>query len=249
MASLGVEFDLRQSDKGLVFVSNTKTRRAEILERIETVLQDNMPSKHDTAKLKGCLTFAEGQLFGRASTAFSIRLHKTCFAAFQTVFSSGKPRCVDMRSREIVYLFTDAHYEGRKGGLGGGVLFKECELLNADDREQIITELEALAVLASLRLWKGFFLRKHLRAFVDNEGARGAILRGRSSDWVLNAVAHEAAVLVEASGVLSWYARVPRVTNPADCPSRMLDASWLPANKRALERRLWQLPVLREEGR
>ena len=126
----------------------------------------------------------------------------------------------------------------------------ECELLNADDREQIITELEALAVLASLRLWKGFFLRKHLRAFVDNEGARGAILRGRSRDRVLNAVAHEAAILEEASGVLSWYARVPRVSNPADCPSRMLDASWFPANKRvALDRRLWQLPILREEGR
>ena len=123
VASLGVEFDLGQSDKGLVFVSNTKTRRAEILERIESVLQDNMLSKHDTAKLKGRLTFAEGQLFGRASTAFSIRLHNTCFAAFQTSFSSGKPRCVDMRFREIVYLFTNAHYEGGKGGLGGGVLF------------------------------------------------------------------------------------------------------------------------------
>ena len=52
--------------------------------------------------------------------------------------------------------------------------------------------------------------------FVDNEGARLAILKGRSSDAVLNAVAHEAALLEDANGILAWYACVPSPSNPAD---------------------------------
>ena len=82
-----------------------------------------------------------------------------------------KPRCVDVNAREIVYLCTDARYENSYGGMGG-VLYndqgrvlswfgqawsaEDCQGLNAPDSEKVITELEALAVLASLRLWNMF---------------------------------------------------------------------------------------------
>ena len=85
--------------------------------------------------------------------------------------------------------------------------------------------------------------------FVDNEGARLAILKGRSSDAVLNAVAHEAALLEDANGILAWYARVPSPSNPADPPSRAVDVPWLKSGKRvSLEPCMWQLPVWRKGG-
>ena len=82
-------------------------------------------------------------------------------------FSAGKPRCVDVNAREVLYLSTDARSESGSGGMGAvlyngqGCVFswfgqalsaEECEGLNVLDFEQIIIELEALAVLASLSL-------------------------------------------------------------------------------------------------
>ena len=73
--------------------------------------------------------------------------------AFKLAFGKSKVKCVDANSRDIVYLFTDAHYEGGAGGLGA-VLYdeqgrvaswlgqplstEECAALNVQDAEQII---------------------------------------------------------------------------------------------------------------
>ena len=92
-----------------------------------------------------------------------------------------------MRLRETAYLFTDARYEHECGGLGA-VLFNdkgkviswfgqslgrsECASLNVSNKDQIITELEALAILAILRHWRDLLVQRHLLVFVDNEGAR-----------------------------------------------------------------------------
>ena len=165
------------------------TRTAEELRSLNAQLEKRL-SSHDTARLKGRLTFAEAQLFGRTSRAFCNSLTQHLFRgpldgslndeclhqelmAFKSAFSQDKPRCVDARTREVLYLFTDAHFEGGQGGLGavlydesGNVVSwfgtalgpRECEALNVEDKNQIITELEALAALASLRLWKGLIV-------------------------------------------------------------------------------------------
>ena len=201
VTSLGVEFDLRSSGRGLVHVANTDSRRTEILEKLDSILLKKRLRRHDTTRLKGRLTFAEGQLFGRTSRAFFNSLTQHLFRgpldgslneeclqdlmAFKSAFSQGKPRCVDVRAKEVLYLFIDAHFEGGQGGFGavlydessnivcwfGAPLgFRKCEALNVDDKDQIITGLEALAGLSSLRLWKGLIGQRHLLVFVDNEG-------------------------------------------------------------------------------
>ena len=70
VTSLGVEFDLRESSKGIIVVSNTSSRRSEILASIDGVVREGRLSKQDTARLKGRVTFAEGQPFGRAARSF-----------------------------------------------------------------------------------------------------------------------------------------------------------------------------------
>ena len=169
------------------------------------VLEAGRLSRVEIAKLKGTLTFAEGHLFGRCCRASFNSLTQHLFGhpadsvlsedcvsdlrAFKSAFGKGKVKCVDANSRDIVYLFTDAHYEGGAGGLcavlydeqgrvaswlGQPLSTEECAALNVQDAEQIITELEALTVLMSLRLWRERVVRKNLLVFVDNEGARGA---------------------------------------------------------------------------
>ena len=81
------------------------------------------------------------------------------------------------------------------------------------------------------------------------ESARGSALKGRSSDSVLNAVAHEVALLGERLGNISWNSRVPSVSNPADPPSRMRPVHWLPEGLRStLHNSAWQLHGLKKGG-
>ena len=97
--------------------------------------------------------------------------------------------------------------------------------------EQIITELEAVGVLAAINQWKVLLSRKHMVCFLDNEGARGAILQGRSSNSLLNTVAQQVCDAEDANCVFSWYARIPSASNLADPPSRGIPHSWLVASK------------------
>ena len=102
--------------------------------------------------------------------------------------------------------------------------------------EQIITELEAVGVLAAINQWKVLLSRKHMVCFLDNEGARGSILRGRSSNSLLNTVAQQVCDAEEANCIFSWYARIPSASNLADPPSRGIPHSWLVASKEVLTR-------------
>ena len=69
--------------------------------------------------------------------------------------------------------------------------------------------------------------------FLDNEGARGAILRGRSNNSLLNAVAHKVCDAEDSNCIFS-YARIPSSSNLADPPSRGIPHPWLVASKEAL---------------
>eukprot|EP00435_Cladocopium_sp_Y103_P047544 s3100_g14.t1 len=130
------------------------------------------------------------------------------------------------RHGNVMYLFTDASFnsEARDGGLGAVLLDQGghvvrwfgcaaprdlCESFMAEEQEQAIGELEALAVLVALRIWKPFFESKHLIVFLDNEGSRYLILKGYAANKVLESI------------TLAWYARVPTEANIADSPSRL----------------------------
>ena len=273
VTSLGVVFGLQASCSGLVHVSNTDSRKEEITQKLDEVISSRFLRKAETAKLKGRLTFAEGHLFGRSARAcfnsltrhlfqhpLDSRLSEDCLAdlgIFRASLEKARPRCVDINVRETLYLFTDAHYEQRAGGLGAvlyddagrvvawfghGLSTEDCSGLNINDSDQIITELEALGVLASLRLWRSRLKGRHVLAFVDNEGARGAILRGRSPNRILHQVAHEVAKEEEQGGIICWYSGVRSFSNPADAPSRLIPAPSLPLALRAnLTSAAWRL--------
>jgi hypothetical protein len=87
--------------------------------------------------------------------------------------------------------------------------------------EQVIGQAEILPVLLS-RMWLGGKATgRRLLCFIDNNSARHALSRGRStipsSNCLIKAVI-KADFLCKS---MSWYSRVPTHSNPADRPSRL----------------------------
>ena len=155
---------------------------------------------------------------------------------FRETFINSKRRVVDSCSKEVFCVFTDASFEDDRSAGLGAILFDEkgraldyfstrllpedCDRLFSSDREQLITELKALAVLAALCLWHQRLVAKHVVIFCDNEGAKGAILKGYSPSKWLHEIACKIAAAEEAAALFIWYSRVPSESNPADDPSR-----------------------------
>ena len=167
---------------------------------------------------------------------------------FLEYIRQGRPRIRDANSKDTFFVFTDAHFDSTAftGGLGAVLVDKQgqviqwfshmlpedqCRKLAPEDVEQIITELEALGVLAAISRWRNLLSRKHMVCFLDNEGARGAILRGRSSNALLNAMAHQICETEDVSCIFAWYARIPSISNLADPPSRGIPHPWLVADR------------------
>ena len=150
---------------------------------------------------------------------------------------SARARSVDTSSDQVYFLFTDACFasEDGEGGLGA-VLFNPagtvekwfgckvqrdvCNSISSEGQKQIIGELETLAVLVALQLWGPELKSKHLMTFIDNEGCRYLILRGRAENKNLSKLVHQIARSEEDSSLFIWYARVPTECNIADAPSR-----------------------------
>ena len=146
-------------------------------------------------------------------------------------------------------MFTDAAFasDSKTGGIGGVLIGtsgdvlawfgKElgetfCTSVMVDGQEQVIGELETLAVLVGFHLWRERFSAMHLVSFIDNEAARICILKGYSKNRTISAMAHAVALLEEECGCFPWYARVPSEANIADPPSRSVGHIALPSSLR-----------------
>ena len=140
VSALGVSVDLSHTAEGIVKVENTDRRKQELSERIAEVLRQGKLSKNDAASLRGRLGFAEGQLFGRVTRQLLNDLHvhsqrppkgmvlstdtRASLSVVDSRLLSARPRVVDMRSSEVLFVYTDASFNSEDGRGGvGGVLF------------------------------------------------------------------------------------------------------------------------------
>jgi len=79
-----------------------------------------------------------------------------------------------------------------------------------ENQEQAIGEVEAFAVYVGLKLWSKTLSSKRVVCFVDNEGARYLILRGRSGNKTLDRRVHGISFVEEDHCIFSWYEGSPQ---------------------------------------
>ena len=159
-------------------------------------------------------------------------------------------------SAGVFFMFTDASFasDSKTGGLGGVLLDATgrvlswfgyeldeafCSSVMVEGQEQVIGELETLAVLAGFKLWHSYFSSMHVVSFIDNEAARICILKGYSKNTTISQMAHAVSLLEEECCCFPWYARVPSEANIADPPSRSVEHELLCQSLRC------QLPELK----
>ena len=265
VSALGVVFDLTSSEAGFLRVRNTDKRVEEVTAKIHETLDGKFLTPSAAATLKGRLGFAEGQLFGRSarrlinelgSFATSVRRRSeitedltVSLNAVERMLLSGKPREIDSKSHEVMFLYTDASYspEDESGGIGGVLCAADgtvlawfgeelssavCSRFKTEGQTQLIGELKALAVLVALKTWSKEISSKHLVAFIDNEGSKFSILKGYSKNPCLSEIVTAIACAEESASCFVWYARVPSECNPADGPSRGQPCRAAPENSR-----------------
>ncbi len=139
---------------------------------------------------------------------------------------NAHPRVVDVNSKGVLYVFTDAAFgsEAGSGGLGAVLLSSSGEVIHwagqsldaefishilVEDQKQAVGELENLAVLAAIHLWRDYFVAIHVVFFIDNEASRFCILKGYSKNDAISQMVHALASLEESVGCFTWFARVP----------------------------------------
>ena len=95
-------------------------------------------------------------------------------------------------------------------------------------------QLEILPLLVASCLWEQRLRDVSGIAFVDNEGARAALVAGRSSQPEANRFIGEIGDRAAETGSLLWFERVASPANLADAPSRGMAPAALPG---------WNAPV------
>ena len=77
-------------------------------------------------------------------------------------------------------------------------------------QRQCVCELEAVTILAAIRMWKHVVAARHTIFFVDNEGSCFAILRGWSQNEIL--ISFRVAQEEDLACIYSWYADISIAT-------------------------------------
>lgn len=84
-----------------------------------------------------------------------------------------------------------------------------------------IFEVELLASLVALYTWHHLTARSCAVFYLDNEAAKGALIKAYSSIDVANRMIDHFVVREMELGVKIWFGRVCSHSNPADAPSRL----------------------------
>ena len=95
------------------------------------------------------------------------------------------------------------------------VLFKE--------KQNPIHQLELLPVLIAALIWQERIRGRALLAFLDNDGAKAALVSGYSTNETSAAIVNRIGDEFAALFARTWFDRVPSASNPSDAPSRGLE--------------------------
>jgi len=87
-------------------------------------------------------------------------------------------------------------------------------------RGKVIHQAELLPAAVAATLWSERLRSRRWVLFVDNDGARGALIKGSTTSRPSASIVQEFWLEVAAQASFPWVERVPTNSNPADGPSR-----------------------------
>ena len=161
--ALGIDLDVSRLHQGVVLLSNTEKRVAELVDEFSRILKSGRLGRNDAMRLRGRLQFSSGQIFGRsfkrvcklvskfAGESANPELDDDSRLALKShieTLTSSRPREVLVGDRQVFFIFTDAAFdhEGTESrGSIGGVLVDSTGVLMEYFSHQLSSEvLEAL---------------------------------------------------------------------------------------------------------
>jgi hypothetical protein len=148
------------------------------------------------------------------------------------------PTKIRTTSLDTWYVFSDGACEGEtlKEGSIGAVLISPsgiaceffAEMVPKEWMESFLSlpqhpifELELLPVWISLVEWEGYLSNTQCVFYLDNEAAKGALVRGATEGGSGAKLVHAFVIAEMRCQVKVWFSRVPTSSNIADGPSRM----------------------------
>ena len=250
---LGVQIDLGDSHLASVTISNVESRVRELTTTIDDLLAKGSMTTAEMRALRGRLVFAEAQIFGRLASVHMKRLSRLESLVGEVAIDqelgeslmflkdrviTGGPRRVLASAGRVFHLYTDACFEESVGGVGGvlydrnGVMlsfFSEqlpaglVDLLNPCQKQNLIFELEALAVLMGVSsLLDPLAIQPcdRIVIFIDNNSVLARLISGSVGTGV-DRLIFEGILLWEFTVcAVTWFERVASHANVADEPSR-----------------------------
>ena len=146
---------------------------------------------------------------------------------------------ISLQPPHSVVIITDACYEresrDRICGVGGTLIdtrtgtkqFFSCELsedqrrlLGEPNKMQIIFEAETICAVMAFSLWSSHLKGRMCFLYVDTEGTKFSLMKGRSENPTVDSIAQVFAEVETHIHTQCWLARVCSFSNIADAPSR-----------------------------
>ena len=250
---LGLIFDLDKFGEGVVTLRHTPERVEELRQAIDRTLADDKLSSMDAESLRGRLHWFSSYLFGRKACSaikvvgarargHDLGVRLSPFLRDAVVFLKdhalhAKPITLGPKSLTTYLVFTDGSLEGDEASIGGILCHHQGHPLSffsekldqslvkslKEKSAHPIFQVELLGVWASLKIWGKRVCESFSIIYLDNEAAKGALVKGSSSTRRGNSLVDSILEMEEGRWIRAWFARVPTSANPADPSSRGCD--------------------------
>ena len=204
---MGVQLDLRQSGDKLCFVTNTEERVEELVNELDEAIRTNMI---EGEKLRGRLQFASSQVVGRKFRRLlkvlsnhvtrgrkTLSQHtQSCLRDIRELLIRNTPRKIEASQAEVLHIYVDASFDySDYSGLGGMIVNMSEKVIaffsvkvdtGALDeiikgQKTVIQELEMMAVLAAMKVWKELIKTCRVVLFTDSEAVPSSRVRRQTT--------------------------------------------------------------------
>ena len=246
---LGVEVDFSQANKDRILIGNKVGRLEEVKDLLGDVIKKGSLTSRECSRLLGRLQYFDSFVMGRdgrlamtelraniqsdSKTATLTAEAKTSLGLMLDRLESGRPRELPCSfESQPVLVFTDGASEQDVNTIGG-LLFVDGTFryfaCHAPDglidawktiSKHVIAMVELYGVVVARFLWKKYLRGRKSIAFVDNESAKEALVKGSSHNLHFRNLLPQFEMAEKENRSWMWISRVPSASNPGDGPSR-----------------------------